>query len=438
LVFWKKGEATGMRRFGLIISGIVFFVGACSGPKGKLAPENQEQAGLKITVSVAKAAVRTVPSYFAATGSFIAEESSDVAPAIGGRVAATPVDVGDYVKKGNAICVLEQRDAELKLDQARASREQAKFFLSQAQSRVGWSGDGSFNPELVPEVAASRAAYQSALASAELAAADAQRYANLVKSGDVSQSNYEKYKTQQKTAEAAADSARKQYEAQVNAARQNYRAIEAAQASLAAAESQLAQAEKNVQDTVIRAPFDGYITERPVSVGQWVSTNNKVATVALISTLKLRLQVPEQRAAEVKSGMGVTARVAAYPNRDFSGEVHAVVPSVDPNSRAFTVEARFDNPKAELLPGMFANAKLMLSDSERAVFVPESSVFYDGTTDANHIYSVREGVARLNVVLKGDSEGDQVRVLSGLAGDETVIVDNHAGLFDGASVEIHQ
>jgi RND family efflux transporter MFP subunit len=258
-----------------------------------------------------------------------------------------------------------------------------------------------------------------------------------VKSGDVSQSNYDKYKTQQKTAEAAADSARKQYEAQVNAARQNYRAIEAAQASLAAAESQLAQAEKNLADTVVRAPFDGYITERPVSVGQWVSTNNKVATLALISTVKLQLQIPEQRAAEVKAGMSVTARVAAYPNRDFSGKVHAVVPSVDPNSRAFTVEARFENPEAELLPGMFANAKLMLPNSEQAVFVPEKSVFYDGTTDANHVYSVVDGVARLNVVLVGDSDGDQVRILSGLAGDETVVVDNQANLYDGASVEIH-
>jgi RND family efflux transporter MFP subunit len=301
---------------------------------------------------------------------------------------------------------------------------------------VGWSGDGSFNPDQVPEVASAQAAYESAQASARLAAADAQRYANLVKSGDVSQSNYEKYRTQQQTAEAAANSARRQYEAQVNAARQNYRAIEAAQASLAAAESLLAQAEKNLQDTTIRAPFDGYITSRPVSVGQWVATNNNVATLVCISTLRLQLQIPEQRAAEVKGGMNVTARVAAYPNRDFTGKVHAVVPSVNSNSRAFMVEARFDNPKAELRPGMFANAKLMLESSEQAVFVPAKAVFYDSTTDANHIYSIVDGIARLNVVLKGDSDGDQVRILSGLKGNETVAVDNQANLFDGAAVEI--
>jgi RND family efflux transporter MFP subunit len=414
----------------------ILFLSACAPPPGARAKkESANVSAEKAVYATARAEVRSVPISFQATGAFIAEESSDVAPAVGGRVASTPVEVGDFIRKGQEICMLEQRDAQLKLDQSRAGREQAKFFLSQAQSRVGYSGSGSFNPDAVPEVASSLAAYESAQASARLAAADAQRYANLVKSGDVSQSNYEKYKTQQQTAEAAANSARKQYEAQLNTARQNYRAIEAAQASLAAAESQLAQAEKNLADTTVRAPFDGYITERPVSAGQWVGTNNKVATLVRISTLRLQLKIPEQRAAEVTSGMAVTARVAAYPNRDFIGKVHAVVPSVDQNSRAFVVEARFDNPKAELRPGMFANAKLMLPGTEPAVYVPAKAVFYDSTTDANHVYSVMNGVARLNVVLKGDTDGNQVRIRGGLAGTEAVVLDNQANLYDGASIQ---
>jgi membrane fusion protein (multidrug efflux system) len=131
----------------------------------------------------------------------------------------------------------------------------------------------------------------------------------------------------------------------------------------------------------------------------------------------------------------VTARVAAYTNRDFIGKIIAVVPSIDSSSRAFNAEARFDNPKAELRPGMFANAKLMLQGSEGAVFVPLKAVFYDNTTDANHVYSVVRGAARLNVVLKGDTDGDQVRIISGLKGDETVVLNNQANLYDGAPVE---
>jgi RND family efflux transporter MFP subunit len=415
---------------------VILSLSACAPPPRDRA--NAENApAKKIVFTTTPATIRDVPVSFQATGAFIAEESSDVAVAVGGRVASTPVEIGDFVKKGQAICVLEQREAQLRLDQARAGREQSKFMLSQAQSRVGWSGENSFNPDLVPEVASSLAAYESAQATAKLAAADAQRYAKLVKSGDVSQSNYEKFKTQQQTAEAGANSARRQYEAQLNNARQNYRGIEAAQASLAAAESQLAQAEKNLADTTIRAPFDGYITERPVSIGQWAATNNKIATLVRISTLRLQLKIPEQRAAEVKNGVAVTARVAAYPERDFIGKVHAVVPSVDQNSRAFMVEARFDNPKGELRPGMFANAKLMLPGTERGVFVPAKAVFYDNTTDANHVFSVVNGIARLNVILKGDTAGDLVRIQSGLTGNETVIVNNQADLYDGAPVDIH-
>jgi RND family efflux transporter MFP subunit len=425
-----------MSRLTLPLSLIILLLSACSSPKG--APAKGENASNeKIAYNLSKATIRNVPAYIQATGSFIAEDSSDVAPAIGGRVAATPVEIGDFVRKGQVICRLEERDAQLKLDQARAGLEQAKFLLRQAQSRVGLTGNGKFDPEAVPEVASAHAAYQSAQASAKLAAADARRYENLVKSGDISQSSYEKYSTQQETAEASANSARRQYEAQVNAAQQNFRAIEAAQASLAASESQYAQGQKGLDDTNIRAPFDGFITDRPVSVGQWLGTNNKVATLVHISTVKLRLQIPEQQAALVKNGMSLTARVAAYADRDFVGKVIAVVPSVDSGSRAFTTEARFDNPKGELRPGMFANAKLMLQGSERAIFVPSKAVFYDTTTDANHIYSVVNGVARLNVVLKGDTDGAQVRILSGLKGDETVVIDNQADLFDGERVETH-
>jgi RND family efflux transporter MFP subunit len=429
-----------MSRLILLLSVPILFLTSCSPPPGRGAKAPRKDAGEKIVVSTARVVVKDVPSSFQASGSFIAEESSDIAPAVGGRVAATPVDAGDFVEKGQVICRLEDRDARLKLDQARAALEQSKFFLRQAQSRVGWTADAKFDPETVPEVSSARAAYESALASAKLAAADARRYENLVKSGDVSQSSYEKAKTQQETAEAAANSARKLYEAQVNNARQNFGAIEAARAALNATEAQYALARKGLEDTEVRAPFGGFITDRPAAVGQWLGTNSKVATLMRISTVKLQLQIPEQQAAMVHKGVVVTARVAAYPDRDFTGKIVAVIPSVDSNSRAFNAEARFDNPNAELRPGMFANAKVMLPGSERAVFVPVGAVFYDSTTDANHVYSIvseKEGpVAHLNVVLKGDVDGSQVRILSGLEGDETVAVSDLAELYDGESVEI--
>src|ERR1019366_7022618 len=96
--------------------------------------------------------------------------------------------------------------------------------------------------------------------------------------------------------------------------------------------AQLAQAEKGLADTTIRAPFDGFITARPVAAGEYVAFSNKIATIVRIGSMKLQLQTPEQRAARGKLGMTVLARVAAYPDREFTGTVSAVNPSVDPNS----------------------------------------------------------------------------------------------------------
>src|SRR5262245_44584400 len=169
-----------------------------------------------ISVTTALAIARTVPAGFDATGAFVADESSDVAPLVAGRVIATPVNAGDFVRQGQVICELDHADAQLKLDQARAALEQATAMLNQSQWRIGHNGKGEFNPDDVPEVAAAKANYDSAVAQSKLAAADATRYANLVATGDVSRSTAEKVRTQQTTAEAQANAARKQYEAALN------------------------------------------------------------------------------------------------------------------------------------------------------------------------------------------------------------------------------
>jgi RND family efflux transporter MFP subunit len=417
----------------ILLFGVAVLSAACSSQK--VTATNNPTLAKKVSVTTARAAVRNVPASFEETGTFAPDESSDVAPLVAGRVIATPVNVGDFLKQGQVICELDHREAQLRLEQARAQLTQAEFALRQAQSRLGLNGEAPFDPNLVPEVVAARANYESASASAKLAAADARRYENLVNSGDVSRSAYEKAHTLQETAEAQSNSARQLYEAQLNAARQNYRGVEMSQASLESFRSQLAQAQKVVDDTTIRAPFDGFVTARPVAVGEYVATTNKVATVVRIGTLKLQLQTPEQRAAASRVGLSVVARVPAYPGRDFNGKVTAINPSVDPSSRIFIVEARFDNPAAELRPGMFATARVLLPGGEDAVFVPRSAVIRDKTTDSYQVYTVADGVAHLRVVLTGNTDGDSIRINSGLSGNEVIATSNLGDLFDGAAVE---
>jgi len=424
-----------MNRF-LPFAVLIFSVllGACSANHAESVSATAPQ---KISIATAQATSRAVPASFEETGTFAADETSDIAPLVPGRVLATPVNVGDFAKQGQVVCELDHRDAELRLEQARAQLDEATSAMHQAESRIGLRSDAKFDANSVPEVAAARANYESAQAQARLAAADAKRYENLVASGDVSRSAFDKAHTQQETADAQANAARQQYEAALNGARQGFGAVEAAQAALTAARAQLSQAEKGLADTTIRAPFDGNITARPVAAGEYVGMNNKIATIVRIGSLKLQLQTPEQRAAQAKIGMAVEARVAAYPDRVFTGKVTAIDTSVDPASRVFIVEARFDNAGGQLRPGMFAKARVLLPGGENAVFVPRSAVLRDKTTDSNQLYAIENGKARLRVVVLGDADGGQIRIASGLTGSETVAVSRLNELYDGALVESH-
>ncbi len=403
----------------------------CGKPKAAVEP----QAVQRVPVKTAAASLRHVQATFDETGTFVADELSNIAPPVAGGVIRTPINVGAFVQQGQIICELDHRDAQLRLQQIRAQLTEATAGVKQAQLRVGL-GTGKFEETKVPEVAAARANYESAQALARQAAADALRYANLVKSGDVSQSAFEKARTQQETAEAQSNASRQQYEGTLNTARQGYQGISSSEASLDAVRAQVSQAEKGLADTYIRAPFAGYISARPVAVGEYVALTNTIATLVRTGTLKLQLQTPEQRAAKAKIGMTVLARVSAYPDREFTGTVSAVNPSIDPNSRVFILEARFTNTGSALRPGMFSTARIVLPGGEDAVFIPRQAVVRDKTTDSNLVYIVDHGLARMRVVLTGEAQGDTIRIATGLTGNEKVIISNQAQLFDGAEVSL--
>lgn len=388
------------------------------------------------TVTATQAVSRMISASVQATGSFIAMDTSDVAPEAAGRIVETPVNVGDFVKQGQILAKLEERDAKLRLENAKAAEQQAEASLRQAQSRIGLGADQKFDASNVPEVLAAKAAYESAQAQAKLAEADAQRYENLIKTGDVSRSAYEKARTAADTAAAQANSARQQYEATLNAARQNFQGVMTAQASVSGAHAMTELAIKAMDDTLIRAPFDGFVSARPVAAGQYVALTNKIATVLRVTPIKLDLQVPESNAPQMKLGSVVETSVPGYPNRKFTGKVTAINPAVDPNSRTFSVEAQFPNTDLALKPGMFATSRILLNGSSEGIFVPARAVLTDASTNSSQVFFIRDGKARVAVVQLGAKDGDMVQILSGLAPGATVALDHLQDLYDGQSVQV--
>jgi len=387
------------------------------------------------TVTVIAAEVRAVSASVQMTGSFVAKETSDVAPQTGGRVTETPVDVGAFVKEGQIIAKLEDRDAQLRLEQAQAAEQQAEAALRQSQSRIGLTQGEQFDATNVPEVLSAKAAAESATALAKQAEADAQRYENLVKTGDVSRSAYEKARTQADTAVAQANSARQQYEATLNAARQNFQGVMTSQASLAGIHAQLAMAQKAVDDTIVRAPFAGYLSARPIAVGQYVANTAKIATLLRITPIKLELQAPESNSADMKIGELVEATVPGYPNRVFQGTVTAINPAVDPSSRTFVVVAEFPNADIALKPGMFATGRVLLPGSSQGTFLPRAAVITDASTNSSQVFFIRDGKARVGVVQLGAPSGDSIQILSGLPANALVAIDHLQDLYDGQTVK---
>jgi multidrug efflux pump subunit AcrA (membrane-fusion protein) len=401
---------------------------ASTGAAGKAAVQTP-------TVSTVRATTREVSATVQATGSFVAHDSSDVAPNEAGIIVSTLVDVGDVVRQGQVIAKLDARDAQLRLDQARAAQQQAEASVRQAQSKIGLGQNQKFDPSTVPEVLSAKAAYESAVAQQKLAQADAKRYENLVNSGDVSRSAYDKAHTQVETADAQVNATRQQYEAALNAARQNYQGVATQEAGQLGTRAQLAMAEKTLADTEVRAPFAGYVSARAVTPGEYVSTSSKIATILRVTPIKLELQVPELYAQQMKKGLSVEANVTGYAGRLFDGKVTAINPAVDPNSRTFVVEATFANGDVALRPGMFATARIVLPGSTQGIFIPANSLITDATTNSSQVFLVRDGKARLAVVQVGERDGDQVRILTGIPADAVVATDHLQDLYDGQNVK---
>jgi membrane fusion protein, multidrug efflux system len=328
------------------------------------------------------------PVTIEATGSFEAQESSDVAPEASGRVIATPVDVGQFVNAGAVLVRIQGVDAGLRLEEARAAAARAEANVKLAESQN------------------------------TLAQTTAQRYASLLATGDVSKT--------------VADQARTQAETSVQS-------VNTARASLAEARAQLALAEKAVADVVVAAPFSGYISDRKVSLGEYVQPSTAVVTLLKIDPLRLRLTIPGVQAGQVTVGQAVTATVDAFPGLTFSGQVTSVNPAISAQARSFIVEARVPNPGAKLKPGMFAVAAIDQGRTARATLVPRKAVVEDVNTNSFRTFAIdAQGRASLRVVqLAARQQGDTVKILTGIKEGERVATSNLADLYDGAQVTVN-
>jgi membrane fusion protein, multidrug efflux system len=251
----------------------------------------------------------------------------------------------------------------------------------------------------------------------------------------VAVSVYDQFRTQRDTARARVNAARQQLESAINTARQSNQAIQSAEAAVESARSQVAIAQKAVADATIRAPYAGYISNRPVAVGEYVTPASNVATLLRTNPIKLQLQVQEAEVPFITPGMGVSLEVDAHRDRKFAGQVSAVNPAIDPVSRAATVEVMVENSDNALRSGMFATARIVRKGGNMTIFVPRAAVLSDQNTQSYRVFVIQGDTAKLRVVQIGAEEGDYIQILSGVNADETVATSNLQELYEGAKVK---
>jgi membrane fusion protein, multidrug efflux system len=391
---------------------------ACDRSKG--APNNNDAAATPpaIVVSTAPAILRQLPRYFEATGSLAANEQTDVASETSGKVSAVGVDMGSYVRRGQMIVKLDDADFRIRIQQAQAQLDQARATLLQNEAKIGLRPGQKFNPENVPEVAAASAAL-------DLAEKNLRRSEKLVESGDISRSVYDLQRSQR-------DQLREQREALIHQAQQNYATVANAQGQVDMAQAALALARRSLNYTVIVAPIGGYVSERNADIGEYVSPQQKVATIVNLNPLRVRIDIPEQAISRVHVGESVSVSVAAYTDRTFAGHVARVSPSVSTTSRTLTIEAEVQNPDAVLKPGQFATVRILLPQSEPGVLVPQRAL--RTISGATYIFIIKNGHAEQRLVQTGQTESDLVEIVSGVAADELVATSNVDQLSDGAAV----
>lgn len=184
--------------------------------------------------------------------------------------------------------------------------------------------------------------------------------------------------------------------------------------------------------TTVRAPFSGVVGQRFVSVGDYLTTSTRLASLQTVHPQRAAFQVPERYAAALKVGQRVVFRVAALPGKEYAGVVDFVDPVVQLPGRTITVKAEVANPRRELQAGMFIDARLATAVRPNAVVIPEDAIL--PIQGSSFVWVAKDGKATRREVVLGVRTPGWVETKSGVEAGESVVVGGQERLSEGAPV----
>ena len=220
-----------------------------------------------------------------------------------------------------------------------------------------------------------------------------------------------------------------------------YEAGALAESEITSLENQLEQLDLQLETIALNrekmqvtAPISGIVGSLPVVEGQMAAASTMVATIVNIDKLLLDVSVGESYIMGVHQGDELEVLIPAYSAEPVTGRVKTVPPTVNPQTRAYSVTVEIDNPDHSIKGGMYGEIQLTVEKKENTLAIPQKAILeIDGTPSA---FIVEDGRAVLRQVETGLTLGDTAEVLSGLAEGEQVVVEGQYTLSDGSLVEI--
>ena len=340
-------------------------------------------------------------------GTLAAVDQVTISSEAEGTVRAILADLGDRVAANQVLIQLDHEKQQYTYEQQQAA-------LARALAQYGAPDADHLPPiEQTPDV-------QKAKAELDQAQQGFTRAKDLSSRSLISQQTYDDARTALQSKQASYDSA-------LQGAR-NLRA------SIQASEATMKLAGRQLRDTDIRAPFDGFVERRLVNLGELVKVQMPVMGIVKLDPLKVTAELPERMAPWIDDGRPVELRVDAYRDRTFIGKVTRISPAVNTATRAFPFEAVVPNRDAALKPGTFARVHVESGKVDDVLTLPYSALQY--RYGVNRVFVVKGDRLSMRELQIGERLGDRVEIASGVNEGEPVAITDVDTLSDGARVTV--
>jgi len=213
--------------------------------------------------------------------------------------------------------------------------------------------------------------------------------------------------------------------------------------TLKSARAQVIAQRALIDEKIVKAPFAGRLGIRQVDLGQYLPAGTAIVTLQALDPILIDFYVPQQALRDVRPGQAVSASVDTFPGVSFPGVIESINSKVDPASRNVQIRASFSNADHRLVPGMFASVSIDAGPATSEVTLPQTAITYNPY--GNTVFVVEHGTSggkprdtvQQRFVKLGDTRGDQVAVLSGVAPGDVVVSAGQMKLRNGTAIAIN-